>query len=203
MAQACDYVRQAALGLQHAHERGLVHRDVKPRNLLLATADGTVKVLDFGLAALTGDGGRRPAEHGLAGTRDGHAGLHRPGAGRDAAAADIRADIYSLGCTLYYLLTGQPPFPGGTVMQKLLAHQDRRRRPVARACAPKCRRRWPPSSNGCSRRIRAAARRRRPRWPRTGRVSRCPGRAVAHCGRCSSFPPCRSRQRSRSPWDGT
>src|SRR5207247_1772048 len=97
--QACDYVRQAALGLQHAYERRLVHRDIKPSNLLL-TAKGLVKVLDMGLARL-----REPADGNVTshltaeGTVMGTPDYMAPEQGEDASAVDIRADIYSLGCT--------------------------------------------------------------------------------------------------------
>ena len=111
VAHACYFVHQAALGLQHAHEQGMVHRDIKPGNLMLAREGNkaVVKVLDFGLAKVTGEG---QADGGLTarGPDAGHARLHRPGADPRRPAADIRADIYSLGCTLYYLLTGGPPF---------------------------------------------------------------------------------------------
>jgi serine/threonine protein kinase len=127
-ALACDVVRQAALGLHHAHERGLVHRDVKPSNILLTPA-GAVKVLDFGLAQLAATEAPDEAPAGsapLIGTPD----YVAPEQARDPASAGARADVYGLGCTLYFLLTGQPPFPGGSVLQKLLAHQDRPPRPV-------------------------------------------------------------------------
>jgi tRNA A-37 threonylcarbamoyl transferase component Bud32 len=122
VARACALVRQAALGLQHAHERGLVHRDVKPHNLLLAS-DGTVKVLDFGLAALTGDGaatGGATSAGAVMGTPD----YMAPEQADDPRAAGPAADVYALGCTLFHLLTGQAPFPKGTAMQTLLAHQE-------------------------------------------------------------------------------
>jgi hypothetical protein len=123
-ARACAWVRQAALGLQHAYERGMVHRDIKPGNLLV-TPDGRVKILDFGLA-------RFVREHTKAGTDtpcDGVLGTPdyiAPEQARDPRRADIRADVYSLGCTLYHLLTGHPPFAGGTDLQKLIAHQEQR-----------------------------------------------------------------------------
>ena len=124
MEQACDYIRQAALGLQHAHERGLVHRDIKPSNLLLTMQEGQVKVLDMGLARLTTVAAMRPPDctHARRGG-DGHAGLRGPRAERRPHEVDIRADLYSLGCTFYFLLTGRPPFPGGSLGEKLLKHQ--------------------------------------------------------------------------------
>jgi hypothetical protein len=128
VAEACEYVRQAALGLQHAHEQGLVHRDVKPHNLLL-TPQGQVKVVDFGLAHLArAEGGAATpvSSAPLLGTPD----YTAPEQARDPSGVDVRADVYSLGCTLYFLLTGQVPFPGGTPLQKLLCHQERPPRPV-------------------------------------------------------------------------
>jgi serine/threonine protein kinase len=123
--EACAYARQAALALQHAHEHGLVHRDVKPANLL-RTRQGVVKLADFGLARMPGDGPGSQASLTVVGTPD----YAAPEQARDPAQAGPRSDIYSLGCTLYFLLTGQPPFPGGTALQKLLAHQDRDAPPV-------------------------------------------------------------------------
>ena len=106
--QACHYVRQAALGLQHAHERGMVHRDIKPGNLILvrSTPAHTVKILDFGLAKATSE---KRQEVDLTGTGKmlGTPEYMAPEQMRDAAKADIRADIYSLGCTLYFLLSGR------------------------------------------------------------------------------------------------
>lgn len=115
---ACDYARQAALGLQHAFESGLVHRDLKPHNLML-TPKGTVKILDFGLASL-GHEERSTEPLTLAGDGIGTPEYMAPEQIRDARTADIRADIYSLGCTLYFLLTGQPPIPEGPVLRKIV-----------------------------------------------------------------------------------
>jgi WD40 repeat protein len=122
IAEACDCIRQAALGLQHAHERGMVHRDVKPDNLI-RTPDGVVKVLDFGLAALTAErGGHGLTEvNTLMGTPD----YMAPEQAEDPRGADIRADVYSLGCTLYFLLTAQVPYPAATSLAKVLAHRER------------------------------------------------------------------------------
>jgi serine/threonine protein kinase len=138
VAQACEYVQQAALGLQHAHERGLVHRDIKPSNLM-RTPDGKIKVLDFGLASLLSAGAAeevRPLEHkDETPTTSGSLTDFGEGVGtpdfiapeqiRDAHTTDPRADIYALGCTLYYVLAGQPPFPGGTSYQKVAGHLER------------------------------------------------------------------------------
>jgi serine/threonine-protein kinase len=110
VAVACDYVRQAALGLQHAHDNGLIHRDVKPSNLMV-TAAGAVKLLDLGLCRLRENSG---VGGGVELTRQGAAlgtpEYMAPEQARDSTKVDIRADLYSLGCTLYYLLAGRPPF---------------------------------------------------------------------------------------------
>jgi serine/threonine protein kinase len=140
--QACDCARQAALGLQHAFERGLVHRDVKPHNLML-TPEGQVKILDFGLARFVGQAAEEegdeadlsPEEGAVAGLTPAHRGLGTPDylapeVARDARRADIRADVYGLGCTLYHLLGGQVPFPGGTSQEKLERHVLRNPPPV-------------------------------------------------------------------------
>jgi serine/threonine protein kinase len=118
IGRACDYARQAGLGLDHALERGLVHRDMKPSNLLLAKGTGLIKVLDLGLACLAESIPGAPAL--VAGTPD----YIAPEQVFDPARTDTRADVYALGCTLYHLLTGRPPFPGGTQEEKLL-HQRR------------------------------------------------------------------------------
>lgn len=108
VADACEVVRQASLGLQHACESGLVHRDVKPSNLML-TGDGHVKIVDFGLARIVKHSAEEQeltaAQHVL-GTID----FIAPEQCESSSDVDIRADLYSLGCTLYFLLAGQPPF---------------------------------------------------------------------------------------------
>jgi serine/threonine protein kinase len=143
LALACECIRQVALGLQHAYERGFVHGDIKPSNLLLqrraecgssslsavpAAAEDCplVKILDLGLARLIGAPLRETYptqdEHGegsFAGTPD----YLAPEQARCGQAADIRSDLYSLGCTFYYLLTGRVPYPGGSIAEKLLRHQ--------------------------------------------------------------------------------
>jgi serine/threonine protein kinase len=128
-ARAADYIRQAAAGLQHAHEAGLVHRDIKPGNLLVDRS-GTVKILDLGLVRIfQSDDGLTKGQnfHFVLGTLD----YQAPEQAIDSHEVDIRADIYSLGGTLYYLLTGQPVFPEGTVAEKLSWHQRRQPRPIA------------------------------------------------------------------------
>jgi WD40 repeat protein/tRNA A-37 threonylcarbamoyl transferase component Bud32 len=123
VALACECARQAALGLQHAFEKGMVHRDVKPSNLLLTPA-GVVKVLDLGLARLRHPGdegdsaGTLTQEGAFIGTLD----YIAPEQALDSHTVDIRADLYSLGCSLYFLLTGRVPFLG-TAAEKLLKHQ--------------------------------------------------------------------------------
>jgi serine/threonine-protein kinase len=128
VTHACHYIRQAALGLQHAFEKGMVHRDLKPQNLMI-TPRGQVKVLDFGLARVMVEGDPSSATTSpdmVMGTPD----FIAPEQARNSRNADIRADIYSLGCTLYYLLTGRPPFPEGGVFDKLIAHNEQKPVPV-------------------------------------------------------------------------
>jgi formylglycine-generating enzyme required for sulfatase activity/serine/threonine protein kinase len=126
VAHACHFVHQAALGLQHAHEEGLVHRDIKPGNLMLAKkgSKATVKVLDFGLAKATREehvDSALTSQGQALGTPD----FIAPEQILDAPNADVRADIYSLGATLYYLLTGQPPFKAKAVHDVYQAHISR------------------------------------------------------------------------------
>jgi serine/threonine-protein kinase len=125
VAAACNFIRQAALGLQHAHEKGMVHRDIKPSNLMLVAGTNQIKVLDMGLARIdrgeAGDGsdsGSLTQEGAVMGTPD----FLAPEQAMNAHRVDIRADIYSLGCSLYYVLTAKAPFSGGTLSEKLLKH---------------------------------------------------------------------------------
>jgi len=142
--QASDYTRQVAQGLQHAHQLGLVHRDIKPANLFLINAplnpllatpsrrgvEPLIKILDWGLArilptaeeaAAAAASGVKDADQGqLIGTAD----YLAPEQAQDASLVDTRSDIYSLGCTFYFLLTGQPPFPGPSLMHKLMQHRE-------------------------------------------------------------------------------
>ncbi|HKB38788.1 MAG TPA: serine/threonine-protein kinase, partial [Gemmataceae bacterium] len=128
--ESCSYVRQAAEGLQHAFERSLVHRDIKPHNLMVtpspldsaAASDQrrspVIKILDMGLARL--EGPDKALEEGLtqAGEFVGTPDYAAPEQAEDPRLADIRADLYSLGATWFFLLTGDVPFPGTTLMQK-------------------------------------------------------------------------------------
>jgi WD40 repeat protein len=122
IANACYYAYQTALGLQHAHEKGMVHRDIKPHNLMLTRGKKQiVKILDFGLAKATTEKGEDrglTADGQMLGTPD----YIAPEQTLDAATASIHSDIYSLGCTLHYLLTGKPPFKGNTAFAVLQAH---------------------------------------------------------------------------------
>jgi serine/threonine protein kinase/putative intracellular protease/amidase len=141
--QASNFVRQAALGLQHAFERGMVHRDIKPQNLMLSRT-GQIKILDFGLARIAREAdpdgtGMMPALADksiagltMAGQVLGTPDYIAPEQVNDARHADIRADIYSLGCTLYYLLCGHVPFPRGSATQKLISHTEMDPVPIRR-----------------------------------------------------------------------
>jgi serine/threonine protein kinase len=150
-ALACRAVKQAAEGLEHALQRGMVHRDIKPQNLML-TPDGRVKILDFGLARFASETlpdllppEREAASGAEARASDraaritftdmvlGTADYIAPEQVSAPRSADIRADVYSLGCTLYYLLTGHAPFPEGTLVQKLKAHSEQTPRPLTEA----------------------------------------------------------------------
>lgn len=140
---ACDYIKQAANGLQAAHALGMVHRDIKPANLLIQRrglhdhSPGLLKISDFGLARLGGTSAAPVGEVDTAGTIltkqntvMGTPDFLSPEQARDLHRADIRSDLYSLGCTFYFLLTGQPPFPGGTALEKLIRHSVEQPAPV-------------------------------------------------------------------------
>ena len=121
--QALDCILQAARGLEYAHQHGVVHRDIKPSNLLL-DRQGTIKILDMGLARLDSAGGEQDQLTG-AGQIMGTVAYMAPEQALDTKHADARADIYSLGVTLWYLLTGRPLFDGGSMVEKLMAHQTK------------------------------------------------------------------------------
>jgi serine/threonine protein kinase len=124
VVRACHYIAEAAEGLQHAHEAGWVHRDIKPGNLLLDRL-GTLKILDMGLARLFADDSdnltQKFEKNAVLGTAD----YLAPEQATNSSDVDIRADIYSLGATFYYMLAGKPPFDDGTVTQKLIWHQTK------------------------------------------------------------------------------
>jgi serine/threonine-protein kinase len=143
---ACDYMRQVASGLQQAFERGMVHRDIKPANLLvqrstdnskvsskpISTWGPIVKILDMGVARIHHGADEHDSisaltkEGRVVGTPD----YMAPEQAVNSAKADVRADLYSLGCTFYHLLSGQAPFPGGTPMEKLLKHRMDQPKPI-------------------------------------------------------------------------
>lgn len=135
--RAANYIYQAALGLQHVHEAGLVHRDIKPGNLMLERPSSVgspeiIKILDLGLARFND-----PHQDQLTRVHDqgailGTADYLSPEQGLDSSAVDIRSDIYSLGGTFYYLLTSRAPFEDANTTQKLLAHQMREPEPISR-----------------------------------------------------------------------
>ncbi|MBM81936.1 MAG: hypothetical protein CMJ78_15290 [Planctomycetaceae bacterium] len=130
---ACELMRQAAQGLQHAFERGMVHRDIKPSNLLIHTSAEhplpVVKISDLGLARFTSE---QSVDGGItrSGQIMGSPDYIAPEQARNSHSADIRADIYSLGCTLFECLTGQIPFGGGNVMEKLMSRSTAEAPPI-------------------------------------------------------------------------
>jgi eukaryotic-like serine/threonine-protein kinase len=117
-ANAVRLVRQVAMGLEHAHRKGLIHRDVNPYNILV-TRDGTAKLADLGLAIDLAEEDRVTRDGATVGTFD----YVAPEQARQSHSADIRSDIYSLGCSLYHMCTGQVPFPTPSLPEKLFAHQ--------------------------------------------------------------------------------
>jgi serine/threonine-protein kinase len=140
---ACDYIAQVASGLQCAHQLGMVHRDIKPANILVQRrglsddSPGLIKISDFGLARLQMPNVDLGASHGVGTilTREntvmGTPDFLSPEQSRNLHKTDIRSDIYSLGCTLYYLLTGKVPFPGGKTLDKLIRHSTDTPKPLS------------------------------------------------------------------------
>jgi formylglycine-generating enzyme required for sulfatase activity len=132
-AIACNFIRQAAIGLQHAHEQGLIHRDIKPSNLMVTQKNieeaPVIKILDFGLArfhVVPGEESTLTGTDQWLGTPD----FIAPEQARSSSKADIRSDIFSLGCTLFFLLTGKSAFPGDNRTSKLIARLEGSATPV-------------------------------------------------------------------------
>ncbi|MBI3865447.1 MAG: serine/threonine protein kinase [Planctomycetia bacterium] len=121
IGDALNYVLQIASALVHTSAQGVVHRDIKPSNIII-TPTGRAKLVDLGLARKETKEDQA-VDLTVAGTTLGTFDYISPEQARDPRSADVRSDIYSLGCTLYHMLTGEPPYPEGTVLQKLLQHQ--------------------------------------------------------------------------------
>jgi serine/threonine protein kinase len=131
VARAARLFAEAADGLGHAHEKGLIHRDLKPANIMV-TPRGHAKVLDLGLALAVGE--ELPADKSIVGGQGyvvGTMDYIAPEQVSDSTQVDARADLYSLGCSLYFALTGRPPFPGGTSVQKMKRHRSEHPEPIS------------------------------------------------------------------------
>ncbi len=142
-ADVADYVAQAARGLQHAHEMGLIHRDVKPANVLV-NSQGKVKLLDLGLALFSDDKQASLTmdyNDKVLGTAD----YLAPEQALNSHKVDQRADIYGLGCTMYFMLTGSAPFPEGSIAQRIAKHQSAMPTDV-RKLRPECPGNWKASA---------------------------------------------------------
>lgn len=122
VADTINYALQIAAALKHTSAMGVVHRDIKPSNIII-TPNGRAKLVDLGLAR--NDTTESQGDLTLPGTTLGTFDYISPEQAKDPRSVDVRSDIYSLGCTLYHMLTGQPPYPEGTVLQKLLDHQGK------------------------------------------------------------------------------
>jgi serine/threonine protein kinase len=123
VSRAARLFAEMANGLDHAHLRGLIHRDLKPSNILI-TPNDHAKVLDLGLALIQGE--LPPTDRAVIGGQGyvvGTMDYIAPEQADDATKVDIRSDVYSLGCVLYFALTGRPPFPGGSVLEKIVRHR--------------------------------------------------------------------------------
>ena len=199
VGQACDYVRQIAVGLQCAHLLGMVHRDVKPANILVQRRGlngddvGLVKISDFGLARLSNPnaadefsdhpGTILTKDNTVSGTPD----YLSPEQAQSLHKTDIRSDLYSVGCTFYFLLTGQVVFPGGGTLDKLIRHGAEKAADV-RDARRKRQPRLRPLSQSCWRNMHLTAIRRRRswrrRWSRLPRAGRRPGRRCRKRSSC-------------------
>jgi serine/threonine-protein kinase len=122
-AEAAALINQAARALDHMHEKGIVHRDIKPANFIVAQQNGqaSMKLIDLGLARQKNDDELRIAR---AGTALGTVDYMAPEQAKDSTSADVRSDIYSLGCTWYHLLAGRPPFPDGDLADRIQQHAE-------------------------------------------------------------------------------
>ena len=132
--EACHYVRQVALGLQFASDLGVVHRDIKPHNVMVSPPGGSVRILDFGLGRLVDEQRTRfrlTKDDQILGTPD----YMAPEQARDPKSADIRADIYALGGTFYFLLTGEPPFTGSSAIE-VLTRREQQPPPAVKSMRP-------------------------------------------------------------------
>jgi len=130
VSRAARLFSEIASALDHAHYRGVIHRDLKPSNVMVTTNDHA-KVLDLGLAMIEGE---IPTDHTIVGGNGyvvGTMDYIAPEQSEDAAKVDARSDIYGLGCTLYFALTGQAPFPGGSAMKKIMRHRSEEPVPVS------------------------------------------------------------------------
>jgi eukaryotic-like serine/threonine-protein kinase len=127
--RAARLFAEVASALDHAHHQGLIHRDLKPSNVLI-TPNDHAKLLDLGLAISQGEQGLAREIIGGAGYVVGTMDYISPEQAEDASSVDPRSDIYGLGCTLYYALTGRPPFPGGTTAEKLQRHRHEDPTPI-------------------------------------------------------------------------
>lgn len=152
-AEAVNYSMQLAAALSHTSAAGVIHRDIKPSNVLI-TPQGRAKLVDLGLARK--ESAETSAEITVAGTTLGTFDYISPEQAKDPRTVDVRSDIYSLGCTLYHMLTGEPPYPEGTVLQKLLDHQGKEPPDPARK-----NRRVPPALSAIVRKMMASDPRRR------------------------------------------
>ena len=152
-AEAVNYTMQLAAALSHTSAAGVVHRDIKPSNILI-TPQRRAKLVDLGLARR--ESHEASAELTVAGTTLGTFDYISPEQAKDPRNVDVRSDIYSLGCTLYHMLTGEPPYPEGTVLQKLLDHQGKEAPDPVRK-----NRRVPPALSAVVRRMMASDPRRR------------------------------------------